>query len=254
MMMNGVPVVFAGLSLSDEEARRLISADIRPPVKRGDLDRLSDGRVVAIIDGELGLDSMLPVDEVRRCLDRGITILGAASIGALRAYEARAEGMKGYGWVYEAYCANKIVGTDEIAVAYQPYSRRPLTVPLVDIRFCLDRLVRQTKITSAEAASAMEALKAIKVEDRNRRNVFRSLVEMFGRTLVHEALAIGNAKSPRIKKLDAYGLLRTAVSGYVPKERADHVLRHSQGLAVSPSSRQKAAALSRSALTTCSSR
>jgi hypothetical protein len=211
-MKNSLPVVFTGLSLSDAEARRLISADIRSPVKRGDLDELSDGRVVAIIDGELGPNSMLQLDEIRRSLGRGMTILGAASVGALRAYEARAEGMKGYGWVYQAYCSNRIVGTDEIAVAYLPYSRQPLTVPLINIRFCLDRLVRQTKITSTEAASAMQALKAIRVEDRDRRNVFRSLVEMFGRTLVHEALETGHATSPGIKKRDAYDLLRTAVS------------------------------------------
>jgi len=48
------PVVFTGLSLSQEEARTLLAAEVRPPVKRGDLDQLSDGTVAAIIDGELG--------------------------------------------------------------------------------------------------------------------------------------------------------------------------------------------------------
>ena len=37
------PVVFTGLSLSQEEARTLLAAEVRPPVKRGDLDQLSDG-------------------------------------------------------------------------------------------------------------------------------------------------------------------------------------------------------------------
>jgi hypothetical protein len=39
------PIVFTGLSISREEALRLVPAEIRPPIKRGDLDRLVDGSV-----------------------------------------------------------------------------------------------------------------------------------------------------------------------------------------------------------------
>ena len=114
------PVVFTGLSLSQEEARTLLAAEVRPPVKRGDLDQLSDGTVAAIIDGELSGDSAVPIDEIRRALRRGVKISGAASVGALRAYEAREEGMVGLGWVYRAYCTGRISGIDEIAVIYDP--------------------------------------------------------------------------------------------------------------------------------------
>jgi TfuA protein len=208
MNCDSLPVVFAGISLSRTKIRKVIAADVRDPVMQGDLDKLSDRRVVAIIDGELTPGSILPLDEVRRSLDRGMTIVGAASLGALRAYEMREEGMKGYGWVYEAYCANRISGTDEIAVAYQPYWNQPLTVPLVNVRFCLDRLVRQTKISVTEAANVMGALKAIEIEDRDWQNVLRRLVEMFGRTRVQAALASGGARGSDVKRLDAYRLIR----------------------------------------------
>lgn len=58
-------------------------------------------------------------------------ITGAASVGALRAYEAREYGMVGLGRVYEAYCTGRIAGTDEISVLYNPDSKRLLTIPLV---------------------------------------------------------------------------------------------------------------------------
>jgi hypothetical protein len=42
------PIVFTGLSISGERVLRLVPAEIRPPIKRGHLDRLVDGSVVAI--------------------------------------------------------------------------------------------------------------------------------------------------------------------------------------------------------------
>src|ERR1700756_5060007 len=141
--LHDEPIVFAGLSISRKEAVSLIPVDLRPPIKRGDLDRLSDGSVVAIIDGEITEETAVPINEIRRALRRGIKICGAASVGALRAYETRVEGMVGLGWVYEAYCSGRISGTDEIAVLYEPDSYRLLTTPLVNVRFCLERLTGQ---------------------------------------------------------------------------------------------------------------
>jgi len=133
----------------------LLAAEVRPPVKRGDLDQLSGGTVAAIIDGELSGDSAVPIDEIRRALRRGVKISGAASVGALRAYEAREEGMVGLGWVYRAYCAGRISGIDEIAVIYDPASYRSLTIPLVHVRLCLDHLTNRCGISAEEADRAM---------------------------------------------------------------------------------------------------
>ena len=204
-----IPVVFTGLSLSHVEAAAFGFAKIRPPVKRGDLDALGDGRVVAIIDGELDSDTILPIDEIGRAIARGVKIRGAASIGALRAFEARDSGMEGFGWVYEAYCTGRIAGTDEIAVIYEPLSHRPLTVPLVNVRFCLDRLVRGGSITVAEADAAMSALKSLSLEERGRRGVLLRLVQAFDRGRVKAALRLVAGLDSNIKKRDAIHLLQT---------------------------------------------
>ena len=217
---TSVPVVFAGLSLSHAEAGAFGSAEIRPPVKRGDLDALESGRVVAIIDGELDPVTMLTIDEIRRAIDRGMKVRGAASIGALRAFETRDNGMEGVGWVYDAYCTGRIVGTDEIAVVYEPLSRRPLTVPLVNVRFCLDRLVSGGSITVAEADAAMSTLKSLRVEERGRRGVLLRLAHVFGSARVKAALRLAAELDSNIKKRDAFHLLRTLGARRYPRHHS----------------------------------
>ena len=207
-MNDFAPIVFAGLSLSRTEADALVAASVRPPVRRGDLDSLDDRSVVAIVDGELDAGSMLPLDEIRRALDRGVALRGAASVGALRAYEARADGMEGIGWVYEAYCSGRITGTDEIAVVYQPYSNRPLTVPLVNIRFWLDLLIGKGNVAAEEAIHAMDALKAVSVEQRSPRRVLLTLGHLFGRARLKAALALAPTVESDVKRRDACRLLR----------------------------------------------
>jgi hypothetical protein len=116
--------------------------------------------------------------------------------------------MGGFGWVYDAYCAGRIAGTDEIAVIYEPFSRRPLTVPLVNIRFCLDRVVGRGGISAAEADVAMSTLKSLSVEERDRRSILLRLGEAFGRGRVRAALRLVAGLDSNIKKRDASQLLR----------------------------------------------
>lgn len=207
------PVVFTGLSLSQEQARTLLAAEVRPPVKRGDLDQLSDGTVAAIIDGELGADSAVPIDEVRRALRRGVKISGAASVGALRAYEAREDGMVGLGWVYRAYCSGRIWGIDEIAVIYDPDSYRSLTIPLVNVRFCLERLTTRRGISAEEADHAMASLKQLSIGKRDRRSIVRHLAGLLGRERVRKMSKLVRPAEDDVKKSDAYELLRILARG-----------------------------------------
>jgi len=65
-----LPVVFAGISLSQVEAEEM-GIEFRPPIKRGDLDQLSDNRTIVIIDGELDKASVLSNDEITRAFDEG---------------------------------------------------------------------------------------------------------------------------------------------------------------------------------------
>lgn len=200
------PIVFTGISLSHAQARLLLPATIRPPVQSGDLDQIADDTIVAIIDGILDESALLSVEETRRGLARRLRILGAASLGALRAFEVSAEGMEGCGWVYHAYRTGFIVGVDEIAVQIDPMTYQPHTVPLVDIRFCLRQLVRRRVIIPSQAEEAMQSLKSIPIEERTHQRIRIQLTHQFGSVVYRQDVKGPYATS--IKTLDAFRLLK----------------------------------------------
>jgi TfuA protein len=172
------PVVFAGISVSHAQVQALAVAECRPPIKAGDLDKLAAARrTVVIIDGELAPGAVLSADEIVRALARGFDIRGASSVGALRAGELRKQGMRGSGWVYEAFRRGRIAGTQEIAVLYDPRSFRPLTMPLVTVRFWLDAFVSRGAIAGMDADKAMDALADVELEGRTCSSLWRRLAE-----------------------------------------------------------------------------
>jgi ribosomal protein S12 methylthiotransferase accessory factor len=80
--MSTPPIVYLGPSLPVAEAQRILEADYRPPIKRGDLPAHYDGTVV-IIDGEFGQNLSVSPNEILQLLDQGMHVIGASSMGAL---------------------------------------------------------------------------------------------------------------------------------------------------------------------------
>ena len=79
MTVTTPPIVYLGPSLPLATAQRILRADYRPPVKRGDLPRQHDG-VIVIIDGEFGQNLSVSPKEILRLLDSGAMVIGAASM------------------------------------------------------------------------------------------------------------------------------------------------------------------------------
>jgi hypothetical protein len=212
MRTTGV-VVFTGISLSHAQAGTLLPAVIRPPVKRGDLDALSGASSVAIIDGELHVDTILQPNEILRAIARGVHVRGSSSVGAFRAAELHARGMAGIGWVYDAFRTHRISGLDEIAVIYDPRSCRPLTIPLVNVRYFLDRMVESSLAGADEALTAMTALKSLRLEQRDPRTVLVHLARILGKQRFKAGLNVLAEEDMDIKAQDARELLRTWFNG-----------------------------------------
>ena len=137
------PIVFGGpsLDLVTEDARRRL--DIRPPARRGDLDRLRESgeppRTVLLLDGVFGLSLAVTPTECRKLIDSGWTVCGAASMGALRAAELWSIGMIGIGEVFTLLRLETVTADDEVAVAYDLDEKRELTASLVHVRALLAR-------------------------------------------------------------------------------------------------------------------
>lgn len=157
------PIVFIGPSLPLSEARRIVDADFRPPCKRGDLTGLSN-TLVALIDGVFHQSQAISPREIDQAIKRNVRVLGAASMGALRANEV--PGMIGIGRVYEMYSGGIIDSDDEVAVAFDPDRLTPVTVPLVCIRHAVDRLVQCGTVGSAMGRRVLAAAERLHYTER----------------------------------------------------------------------------------------
>ena len=143
-------VIFTGLSISFDEARSLLDAEYHPPVKRGDIDELINKRddinVIGIIDGVFHQSPAVAHKEILRALDKGIVVVGGASMGALRACELYPYGMIGIGSIFKDYKEGVIDSDDDVAVALDPDTYEALSEAYINIKYTLDRALDEAII------------------------------------------------------------------------------------------------------------
>nr|WP_062337126.1 TfuA-like protein [Herbidospora sakaeratensis] len=132
-------VVYTGPTLSADEVRAVRpDARVAAPAARGDLlkDDWSPGDTAVIIDGYYRERLSVGHKEILWLLNEGVHVIGAASMGALRAAELAPFGMTGVGEVYAMFSSGEVDGDDEVAVLHGPAERGyPVgTVALVNLR------------------------------------------------------------------------------------------------------------------------
>ena len=155
------PVVFLGPSLPMPEADRILRADLRPPVKRGDLPALDDGvEVIGIIDGVFMGEAAVGHREIIDKLKSGVKVYGASSMGALRAAELQSFGMIGIGTIFDRYSKGEIDGDDEVALIFNLETLEPLSEPLVNMRLNLQNAVKARLISESDATQIISCLKS----------------------------------------------------------------------------------------------
>jgi hypothetical protein len=174
--MSGVRanwVVFAGPTLRGIGAKELAKAqrvDWRPPIRRGDMDRLVALRPtaqVAIVDGLFHQSLSVGHMEIRRAIERGWTVWGLASMGAIRAYEMRDFGMRGFGRIYDCFLQEEDFRDDEVALLHEPTAPyRASSEPLVHIRVALEDLVRTGVLGEVAARAVVAHLASLWFGDR----------------------------------------------------------------------------------------
>jgi hypothetical protein len=201
-MIPPPPIVFLGPSLPLAHARQVLDADYRPPVRRGDLPTRYAG-AVAIIDGDFHQDLAVSPNEILRLLDAGTRVVGASSMGALRAVELDRYGMRGYGWVYRAYRCGRIVADDEVAVAYVRDGYRCLTVPLVNVRRWLEQLERLGEIDAGTARRMLRRARGTFYADRGLVLLLQQWEGLVGAATVQRLLAATGDAITDVKAADA---------------------------------------------------
>jgi hypothetical protein len=151
-MPGAAVVVFLGPSLPRKRAAEVLQADYRPPAKRGDIYQAAreGAEVICLIDGVFFQECSVAHKEVIYALEAGARVLGASSMGALRASELDVYGMEGIGSIYQAYKSCRLASDDEVALTFDPFSYAPTSEPLVNIRFNLD-LAKEKGIISEQS-------------------------------------------------------------------------------------------------------
>ncbi|PYS90786.1 MAG: TfuA-related McrA-glycine thioamidation protein [Acidobacteria bacterium] len=216
--MSRLPIVYLGPSIPRAAAEQLLSADYRPPIRRGDLPARCQGRTVIIIDGEFGQSLSVSPKEILQLLDQGTRVIGAASMGALRAAELYPYGMAGCGWIFEAYKAGLIIGDDEVALSYSPIDASPLTIPLVNVRFWLKQLQAAGRLDSATARRLLRTARQIFYAERTFKRLQQEFEAISGATAI-KSLMRTEQDITDIKGADAKLALLRATSAPLIKLR-----------------------------------
>src|SRR4051794_35601061 len=117
-MMPDAPVVFLGPTCPAEDVLSILpDAMVVPPVRRGDLYRyrILKHSLFVVIDGVFCTAPAVSPREVVDVLADGATVIGASSMGAIRAADCAPAGAIGIGEVYGLYRRRILSSEDEVA-------------------------------------------------------------------------------------------------------------------------------------------
>ena len=173
--MHLPPVVYSGPSISPDEVRAILpDAVVMPAIKRGDLyrDRMLGFSFFLILDGVFFHELAIPPRELLDVLADGAVLVGATSMGAIRAAECWPAGMLGVGAIYRLFKRGSLRSDDEVAVAFGPVNPHLMsTVPLVNVRYAVSRAMRAGEIGQNLARNIVRSAETTFYPERNWRTI-----------------------------------------------------------------------------------
>lgn len=203
------PIIFLGPCLSHVEARAILDAEYRPPVRRGDvlLAAREAPPLIGIIDGVF-MHTLAPSPrEVLHAIETGVPILGSSSLGALRAVELEPFGMIGVGRIFEMFKRRELIADDEVALVFSSDDLRALSEPLVNVRYALAAAQREGLISGAERRRLIRIGQATYFPERSWRRLFRDAEGHFPPEVLASLARFVQAGDYDLKALDARALL-----------------------------------------------
>jgi hypothetical protein len=242
----GRPVVFGGPSLEGVDvAATLPGAIVLPPARCGDVVgclRLRPTTIV-LIDGLYDTTPSPWHKELLWAMEEGVGVVGAASMGALRAAELESFGVVGVGAVFDAYRSGIEAADDAVAVLQHTVSGRDVAVTeaTVEIEDAVRRLVASGVVSAGEAA-------LVATETRRRhfseRSLAGALEAALGSTRARSILADPTLESivrHSLKRADALAALELVAAAAPeapvlpePLSRTVHIVRLAARAALQP--------------------
>ncbi|WP_326698473.1 TfuA-like protein [Streptomyces sp. NBC_01754] len=161
--------VYSGPTVPADRVREVVPGAVtHPPVRHGDLMRLGagSGDTVLIIDGFWHQSAPVRHKEILALLADGVAVVGAASMGALRAAELAPYGMVGVGRIFEDFRSGALDADDEVAVLHTD-DGRPLSEALVNLRAVLTRAAADGHLDDTEADRLAELARSLSYPSRS---------------------------------------------------------------------------------------
>ena len=186
--------VFAGPSLPPEDRLEVPGVLYLPPASRGDVAAAAETHdAIVLIDGVFHHDlAPSPKECLAAC--RRVPMIGAASMGALRAAECWPYGLRPIGAIARWYIREVIDGDDEVAVLVNPETQRALTVPSVNVRYVAWLARRRGLLTRDAAERFVSGARGIYYMERSWENALEHAPEAARATLHAIALRKGDLK------------------------------------------------------------
>ncbi|MBR5954129.1 MAG: TfuA-related McrA-glycine thioamidation protein [Methanobrevibacter sp.] len=168
-------IIYTGLSLPFDEARQILDShdDVeviyKRPIKRGDLghDIKENPDIIGIIDGVFHQNSSVGHKEILNVINKGVTVVGSSSMGALRASELDTLGMTGIGYVYEQYATGNVASDDDVAVMLDSETLEALSEPLINMDYVFTNAASENIITQDEKDELIRIAKSTFYPKRN---------------------------------------------------------------------------------------
>ncbi|MFY9638215.1 MAG: TfuA-related McrA-glycine thioamidation protein [Methanobacterium sp.] len=208
MSKNKKIIVFTGPSLLPNEANKILEADYRPPVSRGDVIKALKDKpdIIIIIDGLFHQKPAVSHKEILEAINNNVIVVGGASMGALRAAELDDLGMIGVGQVYKDYRMGNIESDDDVAVVINPETLEQLSEALISMNYNFKAAMDEDVINEAEYKILVKTAKSIYYPKRTYDKVFKeSKLEIEDLKRIRKFL---NENMVDIKREDAVSVLK----------------------------------------------
>ncbi len=166
-------------------------------------------RRIGIIDGYFGNVPSVWHKEILFAITAGVEVIGAASMGALRAAELSAFGMIGIGRIYRLFRSGAWTDDDEVAIIHATESLAfcPVSESMANIRFTLRRLRRLGAMESALETVLVHRMKARHFSQRTRDEIKHQAKQLAGDANAHRLMQRFAQKYVDVKKMDALALV-----------------------------------------------
>ena len=207
-------ILFAGPSLYGHIRDGRVDGDATiaclPPAQQGDLARavLQGASIIGLIDGRYEDVAAVWHKEILFAIAEGATVLGSASMGAMRAAECEEFGMIGLGQVFELYRSGVVTDDGAVAQSHGPpeLDNMPLTEALVNVEATLKHLGKTNTLAHEEIARLGASARQLFFKERTYASVVAAAG--FADQEGERILAVLEARKLDIKQQDALLLVK----------------------------------------------